>query len=197
MDTTLLQYLEEIHCLHQKVQGHLAGASTLVEKARALAISAHALQRYGDRPYVLHLQEVADIVLEFQDERPEGTSLEVLLAAAWLHDSIEDAGLSYNDIVLVSDLSTATREVADIVFALTTSKGRNRKERADARYYARIREIPGAVFLKLCDRLANVRFSKATGSRMWGLYKKEMPGFLGSLLHPVNPPRLVDELNQV
>lgn len=63
----------------------------LVEKARVFATAAHAsaaqLRKYTNEPYIVHPREVARIV---------GTvphSYE-MLAAAWLHDVVEDTGVT-------------------------------------------------------------------------------------------------------
>jgi hypothetical protein len=73
------------------------------------------------------------------------------------------------------------QDAADIIYAVTNEKGKNRKERANDKYYEGIRNTPGAVFVKLCDRIANVQYSKMTGSRMFEMYKKENDDFLTSL----------------
>jgi (p)ppGpp synthase/HD superfamily hydrolase len=63
----------------------------LVEKARVFATAAHAsaaqLRKYTNEPYIVHPREVARII---------GTvphSYE-MLAAAWLHDVVEDTGVT-------------------------------------------------------------------------------------------------------
>ena len=74
--------------------------------------------------------------------------------ACWGHDLIEDTRVSYNDCV------KALGEIpASIIYAVSNEKGKNRKERANDKYYAGIRETPGALFVKLCDRIANVQYS--------------------------------------
>lgn len=60
-------------------------------------------------------------------------------------------------------------------------KGKNRNERANDKYYEGIRETDGAVFVKLCDRIANVQYSKMTKSRMFEMYKKENVHFMDML----------------
>jgi (p)ppGpp synthase/HD superfamily hydrolase len=80
------------------------------------------------------------------------------------------------------------QEAADIVYAVTNDKGKNRKERAGERYYLGIRNTPGAVFVKLCDRIANVQYSKMTKSRMFEMYKKENIDFMVSLGRQVGNP---------
>jgi len=98
------------------------------------------------------------------------------MVATWGHDLIEDTRVSYNDVK-----QNLGQEAADIIYALTNEKGKNRKERANEKYYEGIRNTPGAVFVKLCDRIANVQYSKMTGSRMFEMYKKESDNFLTSL----------------
>ncbi len=67
----------------------------IVEKARVFATAAHAaaaqLRKYTNEPYIVHPREVAKIV---------GTvphSYE-MLAAAWLHDVVEDTGVTIETI---------------------------------------------------------------------------------------------------
>jgi hypothetical protein len=48
-------------------------------------------------------------------------------------------------------------------------------------YYEGIRNTKGAVFVKLCDRIANVQYSKMTKSRMFELYKEENDNFMTEL----------------
>jgi (p)ppGpp synthase/HD superfamily hydrolase len=98
------------------------------------------------------------------------------LRAAWGHDLIEDCRVSYNDVKHVLG-----QEAADIVYAVTNEKGKNRNERANEKYYEGIRNTPGAVFVKLCDRIANVQYSKMTGSRMFEMYRKENDNFVVKL----------------
>jgi (p)ppGpp synthase/HD superfamily hydrolase len=85
---------------------------------------------------------------------------------------IEDCRVSYNDVK-----QHLGEEAADIVYAVTNEKGKTRKERANTAYYQGIRETPGAIFVKLCDRIANVQYARMTTSRMFEMYKKENPHF--------------------
>jgi (p)ppGpp synthase/HD superfamily hydrolase len=104
------------------------------------------------------------------------TLLQACMLATWGHDLIEDTRVSYNDVK-----EHLGQEAADIIYAVTNEKGKNRKERANDKYYEGIRNTPGAVFVKLCDRIANVQYSKMTGSRMFEMYKKENDGFIVQL----------------
>jgi (p)ppGpp synthase/HD superfamily hydrolase len=134
-------------------------------------------------PYEFHLRMVANIAKKFmhlmvpKNQLHPGNSVSIdLTLAAWGHDLIEDTRVSYNDVK-----DALGQEAADIIYAVTNEKGKNRKERANDKYYEGIRNTPGAVFVKLCDRIANVQYSKMTGSRMFEMYKKENTEFTKAL----------------
>ena len=129
-------------------------------------------------PYEFHLRMVSNVAQEFIKAIPDTNDGETsfrgsVLLAAWGHDLIEDTRVSYNDVRM-----TLGQDAADIIYAVSNEKGKTRKERANAAYYKGIRETPGAVFVKLCDRIANVQYSKMTGSRMFEMYKKENSDFI-------------------
>jgi (p)ppGpp synthase/HD superfamily hydrolase len=142
-------------------------------------------------PYEFHLRMVYQAAKDFSnlldDEKdyygnhPDKTGDYIsmrtaCLRAVWGHDLIEDCRVSYNDVKNVLG-----QEAADIIYAVTNEKGKSRKERANDKYYKGIRETPGAVFVKLCDRIANVQYSKMTKSRMFEMYKKENENFMDQL----------------
>jgi (p)ppGpp synthase/HD superfamily hydrolase len=109
------------------------------------------------------------------------TLQDACLLATWGHDLIEDTRVSYNDVE-----AHLGQEAADIIYAVTNEKGKNRKERANDKYYEGIRNTPGAVFVKLCDRIANVQYSKMTRSRMFEMYWKENDEFMTRLGYAFN-----------
>jgi (p)ppGpp synthase/HD superfamily hydrolase len=127
-------------------------------------------------PYEFHLRMVAGVAKQFENLLDNEVVRQACNLAAWGHDLIEDCRVSYNDVKGVLG-----QEAADIIYAVSNEKGKNRKERANAKYYEGIRNTPGAVFVKLCDRVANVQYSKMTGSRMFEMYKLENSEFIESL----------------
>jgi (p)ppGpp synthase/HD superfamily hydrolase len=143
-------------------------------------------------PYEFHLRMVAQVAKDFihlisNKNDGESSFRENIITAAYGHDLIEDTRVSYNDVKEVLG-----HQAADIIYAVSNEKGKNRKERANEKYYEGIRNTPGAVFVKLCDRIANVQYSKMTKSRMFEMYKKENDHFIDSLgghphheLHPM------------
>ncbi len=68
----------------------------IIEKARVFATAAHAaaaqLRKYTNEPYIVHPTEVAQIV-----GSAEGATDE-MVAAAWLHDVVEDTGVTIETI---------------------------------------------------------------------------------------------------
>jgi (p)ppGpp synthase/HD superfamily hydrolase len=118
---------------------------------------------------------VVDVAYRFIHLIPEKYR-DIVISSCWAHDTLEDTRITYNDLLKVTSI-----EVADIVYALTNEKGKTRKERANDKYYQGIRETPYATFVKLCDRIANVKYSMATRSRMLEMYRKEMPEFIDTL----------------
>ena len=147
----------------------------------------HAYDRI--RPYGFHLDMVVNWVRTYIGDVCENEKdLLPIFFAAFYHDSIEDARLSYNDVMKIAR-SLMDEEQAflatEIVYALTNEKGRNRAERANEKYYEGIRAIPYAPFVKLADRLANTSyaFSKGTADslRMSKVYREELPEFLEAL----------------
>ena len=156
--------------------------------AHALHASVnHAYDRI--RPYGFHLDMVVNWVRKYIEEVcvSEQDVLSIYFAAFY-HDSIEDARLSYNDVMRIAKELMNEEQAylaTEIVYALTNEKGRNRAERANEKYFAGIREIPYAPFVKLADRLANTSyaFSKGTADslRMSKVYREELPGFLDAL----------------
>ena len=174
--------------LQQKIDELSPIINEIRNDAHALHASVnHAYDRI--RPYGFHLDMVvnwvgkyiADVCEKEQDVLP-------IYFAAFYHDSIEDARLSYNDVMKIAKGLMDEEQAflaTEIVYALTNEKGRNRAERANEKYFEGIRETPYAPFVKLADRLANTSyaFSKGTADslRMSKVYREELPGFLEAL----------------
>ena len=145
-----------------------------MEKKIQWCIDQHKnTNHYYDKylPYEFHLRMVAQVAHSYEHLLSEKLRYECRLAA-FGHDLIEDTRTSYNDLKEVLG-----EHAADIIYAVSNEKGKNRKERANDAYYTGIRMTPGAVFVKLCDRIANVQYSKMTQSRMFEMYKKENKNF--------------------
>lgn len=127
-------------------------------------------------PYEFHLRMVYKTAKDFIYLVPI-EKIFTVLSAALLHDTIEDARQNYNGIKKITNT-----DVAEIVRAVTNyGRGRNRDERMPSFVYEDIRNVPYATYVKLCDRIANVQYSKMTGSDMFNKYKKENSHFKSEL----------------
>lgn len=196
--------------LQQKLDELAPIINEIRNDAHALHASVnHAYDRI--RPYGFHLDMVVNWVRKYIEEVcvSEQDILPIYFAAFY-HDSIEDARLSYNDVMKIAKEVMDEEQAylaTEIVYALTNEKGRNRAERANEKYFAGIREIPYAPFVKLADRLANTSyaFSKGTADslRMSKVYREELPGFLEALKVKGNdvrfslPAAMVEDLWEV
>jgi (p)ppGpp synthase/HD superfamily hydrolase len=141
----------------------------MLEKAIQLAVTAHQGQTYGKWPYVYHLMAVVEVL------RWYGIESEVLHAAAWLHDAVEDTSLELGQIRDACGL-----EVADIVYRVTDESGTNRKERK-AKTYPKLARSVDAITIKLADRIANAEASLADNPGLLEMYRKEHSDFVLAL----------------
>ena len=138
-----------------------------VNRARAYAVAAHGDQKYGDYPYVFHLDQVASLLTRY------GEDAQVI---GYLHDTVEDTDATVTDV---------QREfgafVAECVALVSDAPGRDRKTRK-AKTYARLARVTGpaelALVVKAADRLANVRMCvKEQNHDLWQVYRQEQPVF--------------------
>lgn len=140
----------------------------LIRFASKFASAAHmdAGHTYDGRPYDVHLAEVCEVLMRF------GEYSKVMHASAYLHDVVEDVGVKLSTI---EDLFG--EDVAKLVGAVTDEPGPNRKARK-ALTYPKIRATPGAVQLKLADRIANIENGIARkDKRFFLMYKREHQEF--------------------
>ena len=130
-------------------------------------------------PYKLHLKMVYKYAIKYLYlilfNYSESEIINAL-AAAWAHDVIEDTRETYNDVKAATN-----KGIADIVYALTNHKGKTRAQRAGKAYYNDIKEHPLADYIKICDRLANIKYSSTTQSHMLEVYRKEHEHFKNML----------------
>lgn len=107
-------------------------------------------------------------------------------AAAWLHDVVEDTETTIEEVrTLFGD------ETADLVWAVTSEPGRNRKERNAATYPKIVRAGEKAVALKLCDRICNVEECWRVQDSKLYMYHKEYRDFRAALRREGSDPRIM------
>ena len=155
-----------------------AWTNPLVEKARAFACEAHKGLIYN-RGYYLenHLDKVVINVLEFYEFDTKYNTLVEILAAAFLHGTVENTDVTLED--LQREFGTI---VAHYVDCVTDADGPNKKVRKMLSY-SKTRRSSEGVFIKLCDRLANVQ----AGNKL-DMYKAEYYTFKCALYQyaPIN-----------
>lgn len=147
----------------------------LIPRARAFALAMHGDQLYGTRPYIEHLDRVAELARE-------NGGCAWLIAAAYLHDILEDTKCTLERLAMLFGV-----RIAGWVYAVTGT-GATRAERQQS-IVMRLQYTPGARLLKLCDRVANVEQCIATGNaKLLAMYRKEAPLYrdlFASLAHPL------------
>jgi (p)ppGpp synthase/HD superfamily hydrolase len=150
-----------------------------LKSIESFAIKAHHdTNHFYDEylPYEFHLRMVNKAAKDFIYLIPVD-KIYTVIAGCWCHDTVEDARQNYNSIKKISN-----KDVAEIVRAVTNyGRGRDRNERMPDFVYEDIKNTPFATFVKLCDRIANVQYSKMTGSDMFLKYKKEHEHFKAML----------------
>lgn len=180
----------------------------LYETIRSTAAELHkdVNQTYGDKPYVYHLDMVAEFAMHFGHLVCESeTDIAKIIFGSYFHDVIEDTRNTYNDVLKIAKRFFTYQEDAlhatEIVYALTNEKGRNRAERENDKYFEGLRAVKFAPFVKMCDRLANINYSKNEGeARMFKCYRKESQDFLRRILYrnPENeiPQEMLDFMQE-
>lgn len=161
------------------------------EKVAELSIVAGQIhddvnQKYDDKPYIYHLLLVKDFTIKYLPEVCNDVDDVIpIVFGALFHDTIEDARLTYNDVMKIAKKYMREEQAytaTEIVYALTNEKGRNRHERANDKYYQGIRETKYAPLVKAADRLANYTYAKSIHSRMEKCYQTEMKQFVKDAL---------------
>lgn len=133
-------------------------------EARMVGVKAHSNQSYDEIfPYEKHLDDVVDVLKRF------GYSGKYIVAG-YLHDSIEDDGISFNDIK-----KHFGPEIAEIVYCVSDESGRDRQEKK-RKTLPKTAGNPDAIILKLADRIANVEHAGKIG-----MYAKEYQSFKDAL----------------
>ena len=159
-----------------------------IDKARKFAIEKHGNQKYGDHPYVYHLDSVLSVLKEFGIDDNE------ILISAILHDTLEDTDTTDQEIS-----SFFGESVLNIVRCVTNESGKNRKERIK-KTYEKIKNNYKATILKIADRISNARESKKNSSKLFEMYLREYPDFRQNLKQTVldsKTKKMWDELDQL
>jgi guanosine-3',5'-bis(diphosphate) 3'-pyrophosphohydrolase len=161
-------------------------AKTLIQKARRFAKLAHALvlnsqgqlgqRRKGtNEPYTKHLSEVARLVAESGGD-------EAQVAAAWLHDVVEDTPvpLSHIRTVFVPDVAELVQELTDN-FTKHNYPGLHRHQRK-AKELERLSNISDrAKTIKYADFVSNLESVSVLGPSFGEVYTREVADALSRM----------------
>ena len=136
----------------------------LVKRAERFARVCHAGQcRKGaaKEPYTIHLEEVSSLVKQW------GGSEEAI-AAAWLHDIVEDCPpTSYEDLVWLFG-----QNVADLIAELTDDKSLPKQIRKELQIENAPKKTPEAALIKLADKSSNVGALANSPPADWSLERR-------------------------
>ena len=138
--------------------------AVLLSKAYHLAAQWHTAQKRkggAAEPYINHLVEVAALVSAATGGRDHNLS-----AAAVLHDTIEDAGISYETLV-----KEFNPDVADLVREVTDDKSLDKNVRKDLQIKKTPAKSIRAKIITLGDKTSNLR-SILTSPPPWSLDRK-------------------------
>jgi (p)ppGpp synthase/HD superfamily hydrolase len=121
----------------------------LTRRAERFATIKHGDQMYGDKPYTYHLQAVVDNVKLRMKGHP---LLHIYIVVAWLHDVMEDCGVTLQQLVDEFGL--------DIAFAVQDLT----KEGDYLDYIQTCIDNELAREVKICDTMANLTESFKSGN---------------------------------
>jgi (p)ppGpp synthase/HD superfamily hydrolase len=145
----------------------------LETRARLFATAAHAavgqLRKYTHEPYIVHPAEVAKIVKTVDHT-------EAMIAAAWLHDTVEDTGVSIE--LIRAEFGS---EVSDLVGWLTDVSRPDHGNRAARKAVDRAHTAAApaeAQTIKLCDLISNTRSIVAHDPEFARVYLSEKRALL-------------------
>ncbi len=148
----------------------------LVTRARAFAFAAHNAidhrRKYTDEPYTTHLSRVAQLVAEVVDD-------DAMVAAAYLHDTVEDTPTTLADIK-----AEFGGDVAYLVSFLTDSSSLEDGNRAVRKAIDREHTAAGDArvhTIKLADLIDNSDSIQAHDQKFAQVYMKEKRLLLGVL----------------
>jgi len=122
----------------------------LVSEAADLAARRHSgMQRKGrgNEPYINHLAEVANLL----SIATEGADAE-LVAAGWLHDTIEDTETTHRELA-----EKFGERVAALVVEVTDDMTLPKDERRRRQVVEAPTKSPGAKLIKIADKISNIR----------------------------------------
>jgi GTP diphosphokinase / guanosine-3',5'-bis(diphosphate) 3'-diphosphatase len=152
----------------------LAGAGALMSEqesitAFVLRASKFACERHRDQkrkdgqlPYINHPIEVAELL-----SAVAGVDDRNILAAAVLHDTVEDTGTTFEELSLLFG-----KTVADLVMECTDNKSLPKAQRKQLQVEHAAHKSPAAKLIKVADKISNLRSIMCCPPPDWSLERK-------------------------
>lgn len=140
----------------------------LVEQARKFAFLAHDAidhrRKYTGEPYTTHLQRVANLVASVSDDS-------CMVAAAYLHDTVEDTNTTLDDICLSfgEDVAYLVKYLSDV----SRPEDGNRAARKEIDRHHIARGDARVHTIKLADLIDNAESIKTYDAKFAKTYMKE------------------------
>lgn len=145
----------------------------LIERAREFATNAHQRidhrRKYTNQPYQVHLEAVAKLVATVSDD-PE------MIAAAWLHDTVEDTPATLEDIERQFGESVA--EMVEELTDISKPSDGNRAIRKELDRQHSAQASARAKTVKLADLIDNCKDIRKNDERFAGVFLNEMGALL-------------------
>lgn len=164
--------------------------SDLVARARAYATTAHKRiehrRKYSDQPYEVHLEAVAKLVASVSDDSET-------LAAAWLHDTVEDTPATLGDIE--AEFGPAVAELVEELTDVSKPGDGNRARRKELDRQHLAQASARAKTVKLADLIDNCRDITRHDPRFARVYLAEMAALLEVLKE--GDPSLMQQARRV
>lgn len=150
--------------------------SELADKALDVAITAHMMQkRRDDSPYINHPVAVAELVKKVKNSH----KISDLVAAAYLHDTVEDTPMTVDKIK-----SKFGNLVGDLVAELTSDKDKVKAVGKTQYLIDKMLNMSNwGLVIKLADRVHNTSDLKNADPKFRDKYTKETKEILNALRH--------------
>ncbi|WP_295002358.1 HD domain-containing protein [uncultured Dechloromonas sp.] len=162
----------------------------LVTRARQYAVEFHERidqrRKYSGQPYEAHLKAVADIVAGVSDDP-------ATLAAAWLHDVVEDTPATIEDVA--HEFGTDIAELVDALTDVSRPSDGNRKERRAIDCAHLASAPPRAQTVKLADLIDNCDDICRADPRFGMVFLQEANDLVGVL--KAGDPRLIERVKKL
>ncbi len=143
----------------------------IIEKAEQFAVQAHGPQKrkYTGDPYIVHPIEVSQIVKTVPHTN-------AMIAAAILHDVIEDTEATYDDVAV--NFGTVVADLVDELTDVSKPEDGNRAVRKALDRAHLAKASADAQTIKLADIISNTKDIKANDPKFAKVYIPEMKALL-------------------